>query len=239
MNTIDFFIRQELQPSLLQLSDLELRYDARLEVTFRSGRIWSQEISPNLVDGGYELVVKWPDAKLCVAVAKELVEKYPEYYASEDFQLLLQYERLGMAISKKHVVQMLESPSRFTYEVNFTWMQQYHANLGKYWLHSIAPVQNSEDDWDSAVFMNFTSVTVPTTLTDLREAAVRRRYALLQHGIGIYAPGKTPILYTNAKGQYVEHPELGVVPTGLQYLDFSQWDGTNQDYSQGDLKQTG
>lgn len=239
MNTINFVVHQKVNPSLLQVSDLKLIHDEDLTVTWQSGKVWSQDLWPNRVGGGYSHIINWPNASTCIEVAMKIIDDNPDYYTSDDFKLLLQYERLTIAIPKAYVDQMLNSPSGFTSVINDVWVNQYRVNLGKYLLQSIGPVQNPSDGWDSEIFMNFTPVIPPTELTDLCRAAQTRRYVLFQHGIGVYAPGKPAILHTNAKEEYVEHPQLGRVPAGLQYIDFNDWDGANKDYTKEDLKTTG
>lgn len=224
----------------LSFSEPKLVHDPRLKVTWKSGSIWSQEVNPELVLGGYSHTVYWPNASTCIEVAKELIKRYPDYYSDPEFVLLLQYERFGVAIPKAYLDDMLSRPARFTYWVNGAWAEMYREGLtGKYRLLSTGAVQNSEEGLDQRFVMNFSAVYSPVVLADLLEAVNVRRYTLFQHGIGVYAPGKTPILHTNASAKYVTHPDLGEVPAGLQYIDFVEWDGARYEYNYEDLKVTG
>jgi hypothetical protein len=68
--------------------------------------------------------------------------------------------------------------------------------------------------------------------TDLRWLPIRL-------GMGVTAPRLPTKIYSSGSDRFVNHPVLGQIPGGLDYLDLMKWDGQDRDFLTSDIEHTG
>ncbi|AHB08674.1 MULTISPECIES: hypothetical protein [Pandoraea] len=214
----------------------KLIHEPRFAGSFVEGSMNVSELSPGLWGATLEMTMLSASAEKTIAVAKSLFEKYPEYLVNNDYRVIFSYERMGLRIPPGAALEeTLSGVPGFQRWINLLWTTEYRVGLGAYFqLTSAGPLVHGEGNEIRPTLM-FMPTIEGANQDRLIQAVRSRQYVLLQQGVGISAPGKPTIIHTNGGAHYTEHPDFGVVPGGLGFIDLRNWDGESRDFTMADL----
>ncbi|AKM30939.1 hypothetical protein AB870_13700 [Pandoraea faecigallinarum] len=172
-----------------------------------------------------------------IATAKKVLAAHPDYIVDpNNYRLTFVYERLYIDVLGINVDRMLNDPDLLEYFINSIWLSLYFVDLGPYMemIPFNAVIRSRQPEIKPS--WAFVPKVADTDLQDLINAVHSRQYILMHQGVGLSAPGKETLLYTNGSGAYVDHPDFGRLPAGLTYLDLRTWNGETRDFTKADVR---
>ncbi|MCI3207591.1 hypothetical protein DBA20_21835 [Pandoraea capi] len=175
-------------------------------------------------------------AQSAIDIAKDIMARHPDYTAGGDHTVVFVYERLGLGIPAGDVLdEVLSGPPGYRNWINLLWVTGYRVGLGAHFqLASVGPIVQT-DAAEAVPTWRFSPTFAGADMERLIEAVHMRQYLLLHQGIGLTAPGKPMILHTNGGEHFTDHPDFGVVPGALRYIDLRKWEGETRNFGESDM----
>jgi hypothetical protein len=222
--------------------DVILIHDDRFKTNFSSGRIETLNPSGRNWVGKITIKITSLPATILLSTEKEIIANNQDYYSKPDFYSRPVFCHTEYHLDKSSTDTLLNGDlTNFVHYTNVILNQFIYPSFFYRLFIQIenGRVNTTEDDIELTYWIYSSQGSTPSKEELISRIKTDLRWLPVRLGMGVTAPELPTKLYSNGSDRFVNHPILGQIPGGLDYLDLMNWDGQNRDFLPSDIKYTG